>query len=245
MLITRPVEQAGEIATELSNRGARPIRFPALAIVPLDEAAILSQLQSLSRPDITIFISANAVAHGTAYADRGQIAVIGPATRHAAAERAGMKVDILPSGGFDSEHLLASAQLQDVTGKVVRIIRGRGGRELLGRTLGERGAAVEYLAVYDRIAAAHGPADITALEHLWSAGDIDVVIIMSVETLKNLVAILPDSCRKLLSGTRVVTPAARVIKEVLARFPGIETTLARGPGVAELIEAIAADGQSQ
>ncbi len=244
MLITRPVEQAGEIATELSNRGARPIRFPALEIVPLDEEAIFSQLETLSRPDITIFISANAVAHGMAYAGGGQIAVIGPATRDAA-ERAGATVDIVPTGGFDSEHLLASTQLQDVTGKVVRIIRGRRGRELLADTLGRRGATVEYLAVYDRIAAAHGPADITALEHLWSAGGIDVVIIMSVETLQNLVAILPDSCRKLLSGTRVVTPAARVIKEVLARFPGIETTLAHGPGVAELIEAIAADGQSQ
>jgi uroporphyrinogen-III synthase len=239
VLITRPRHQATELADAVSAAGGRPLLFPVLEIVPVAVEQTAAALAELNAPDIVIFVSPNAVLHGLAYAERAQVAAIGPATR-LAIEAAGGRVDIVPTQGFDSEHLLESPELTDVAGKIVRIVRGQSGRELLADTLRSRGATVEYLAVYDRVVPTPEAGEIDDLESLWAAGGVNVVTVMSVESLDNLVALLPASCRALLARTRLVTPASRVIKEALIRFPGIPTTLARGPQAGDLVAAIIA-----
>ncbi|NIA27866.1 MAG: hypothetical protein GWP02_07390 [Desulfobulbaceae bacterium] len=43
---------------------------------------------------------------------------------------------------------------------------------------------------------------------------------------------------------RLMTPAARVIKEALGRFPGIPATLAEGPQANDMVRAIAEYGKT-
>ena len=88
---------------------------------------------SLPDPDITVFVSRNAVEFGIAYAG-GELAAIGPATA-AAIRDAGSAVSICPASGFDSEHLLREPAFSDMAGKTVRIIRGNPGREKLATEL--------------------------------------------------------------------------------------------------------------
>lgn len=249
VLITRPRRQAAELEAAVTRLGGRAVLLPAIDIVALDDADIRSQLAGLDQPDIAIFVSPNAARYGLAFAGGARIAAVGPATRRAI-ESAGGTVDIVPAGGFDSEHLLATEALREVAGRVVRIIRGRSGRELLAQTLTARGATVDYLAVYDRVRASPDADELAAIEALWRAGGIDVVTVMSVETLTNLEAMLPPQCRQFLARTRLVTPASRVIIEAVTRFPGIPTTLARGPQASDMADAIAvavhgAAGQSE
>ena len=78
---------------------------------------------------------------------------------------------------------------------------------------------------------------------IWANGDIDVVTVMSVETLRNLVELLPAAGLEYLGKTRLVTPASRVIKAANNRFPGIPTLLAEGPQAGDLVEAIVAGMQ--
>ena len=151
---------------------------------------------------------------------------------------AGSIVDIVPAAGYDSEHLLAEPALTDVAGKVVRIIRGNQGRELLADTLRRRGATVEYLSVYDRVVPSYTPEELSAVEANFHSGRINAVVVMSVETLLNLIDILPASCHDELARTPLVTPAPRVIKEAVDRFPRIPTTLAEGPQTANIVNAI-------
>jgi len=184
-------------------------------------------------------VSRNAVEYGIAQAAGARIAVIGPATARAV-EEAGRVIDVQPAGGYDSEHLLAEQALTDVAGKRIRIVRGQDGRELLADTLRARGATVDYLAVYERRRPEPDPAALTDLETRWQRGDIDIVTVMSVQSLENLVALLPDSCRAHLARTRLVTPAARVIQKALDLFPASRPALAPGPQADDMVRAIIA-----
>ena len=238
VLVTRPEHQAAELADAIEVAGGRAVRFPAIEIVPRPEADVASDAKSLQQPDIAIFVSANAVRLGSEYSGSASVAAIGPATA-AAVEATGRTVDIRPAAGFDSMQLLAEPRMHDVAGKVVRIIRGNAGRELLAKTLRARGATVEYLAVYSRQATRPDQAELEAVEQHWRSGGIDVVTIMSVETLTNLVSILPATCHELLRQTLLVTPAERVIIEANERFPGISAELAEGTGAHDIVRAIA------
>jgi uroporphyrinogen-III synthase len=242
VLVTRPEHQASKLANAITNHGGSVIRFPVLQIVARDKQAIVSDARELHEPDIAIFISPNAVAHGLAYAGSARVAVVGPATARAF-ESAGRRVDICPSAGYDSEHLLAEAALQNVSGRCVRIIRGDSGRELIADTLRDRGATVEYLPVYRRQVPDYSQSEQHDLERKWRAGEVNVVTVMSVESLTNLIAILPGWCQSALRETPLVTPASRVIKEAHNRLPGIPTTLARGPQAGDMVDAIIACGK--
>lgn len=237
VLVTRPRLQATELVAAITSHGGSALEFPVLEIRPRASDEIGNDASALQDPDIVVFVSANAVQHGLDHAAAAAIAVVGPATA-AAVAAAGRRVDIRAASGFDSEHLLAESALQDVRGKVVRIIRGDGGRELLANTLRDRGATVEYLTVYSRNTPGYSSGEIAALEQQWRAGAVNVVTIMSVETLIRLVALLPEWCRNELENTPLVTPATRVIIEALNRFPGIPTTLARGPQASDMVDAI-------
>lgn len=233
VLVTRPRDQAGELAEAIEALGGRAVLLPVIEIVPCDPGPAAS---GLTPADITIFISANAARHGIQYAS-GRIAAVGPATA-AAIRDAGRNVHIVPAGGFDSEHLLAEPELDDVRGKSIRIVRGRRGRELLAETLADRGALVKYIAVYDRLRPDYGPGEMAELEGRWRVGAIRAVTTMSVESLSNLLDILTESCRELLADTPIVTPSARVITEAQARLPGARTFLAPGPAAADMTAAI-------
>jgi len=80
--------------------------------------------------------------------------------------------------------------------------------------------------------------DIAEIEQQWRSGAINVVTIMSVESLRMLLSILPEWCTAELRNTPLVTPATRVIKEALDRFPDIPTTLASGPQASDMVDAI-------
>jgi uroporphyrinogen-III synthase len=238
VLVTRPAGQSGELISAIESAGGRSIVFPVIEIAPRSPQEIASDLAGLSDPDIAIFVSRNAVEHGLAWSGEGAIAAVGPATAYAI-EAAARIVDIRPAGGFDSESLLAEPALKDVRGKTIRIIRGNGGRELLATTQRERGAHVDYLEVYTRGVPEYSQAEIAAVVAQLEAGEIEVVIVMSVESFRNLLALLPESCHRALAKTRLVTPAARVIKEVTDRLPGCAATLADGPGADEIVRAVA------
>ena len=238
VLVTRPEHQATGFSDAIEAAGGKAVRFPAVEIVPRSASDIDNDAATLRQPDIVIFVSANATRFGLAYTAAAKVAAIGPATA-AAIEAAGKRVDIRPAAGFDSEHLLEEPELQFVDGKVVRIVRGSSGRELIADTLRQRGAIVEYLPVYTRKAPDVGASSTARLEQAWQSGDIDVVTVMSVETLTNLVSILPEWCRNQLRQTPLVTPATRVIIEATKLFPGIPATLAQGPAAKDMIRAIA------
>jgi uroporphyrinogen-III synthase len=245
VVVTRPALQAAELVSAIELAGGRAIRFPVLDIIGTSSKAAAHAFAALPRPDLAIFVSQNAVryGHSLVHGSTADIAAIGPATA-AALEACGIGATVVAAGGFDSEHLLAHASLQDVAGKNVTIFRGTGGRALLGDTLESRGARVSYLTVYSRERHIPGKEELSALASACKNGSIDSVIIMSVESLRNYLQLLPEACRATLRRTPLVAPSERVIQTVQDLIPGAPTALAPGPQAADLVDALIAIKQS-
>jgi uroporphyrinogen-III synthase len=239
VLVTRPRVQAADLVAAIEQEGATAYCFPVIDIAALDQTAVSAAASRLPNPDIVIFISRNAVEYGLQYTSGSKIAVIGPSTARAVAA-AGHIVDIQPASGYDSEHLLAEAELQSVDGKEIRIIRGDTGRELLAKELTERGANVSYLSVYQRRMPAADAETLASLEAHWRQGDISIITVMSVQSLHNLVTLLPDWCREQLETTPLVTPSSRVLKEALDLYPDSRPILAAGPQAHSMVQAMIA-----
>jgi uroporphyrinogen-III synthase len=246
VLVTRPEHQAAELVAAIETAGGEVIRFPVIDIEPLESEVVARDLKALPPPDITVFISVNSVLYGLQYVNGGEttIAAIGPTTK-SAIESAGKTVAIFSEKGFDSEHLLAEPALQEVAGKNIRIIRGDGGRDLLGDTLRDRGATVHYLAVYRRSAHAYSAALLAGLEHRWRDGQVNCVIAMSVESLSKLLDILPPGCRELLENTPLVTPSVRVLQSASDKLPESTVRLAESPQTDDMVRALIACRQSE
>ena len=241
VLVTRPVEQAGALARMIEAEGGVAIVSPVLAIEPVpDLARIREAIGPVSRYDLAVFVSRNAVAHGTALlagapGDKPRVAAIGPSTARAL-EDAGLRVAIRPHAGYTSEALLAEPVLQSLRGRRVLIVRGRGGRELLADTLAARGAEIVHAEVYER-----RPVDADARELIarWRSEGYDLATALSVETLEALLAQLGPAADELLARTPLVTASARVIKRAAALgLP--DAVSADGPDDRALLEAMIA-----
>ena len=158
--VTRPREQAVQLAQRIAQAGGKVIQFSLLDISPAaDPQALREIVARLHEFNLAIFISPNAVRYGmeAIHAARAlplpptlKIATVGQGSARTLREL-GMREIIAPQDRFDSEALLALPELQQVAGWRVAIFRGNGGRELLGDTLKARGAAVEYAECYQRI----------------------------------------------------------------------------------------------
>ena len=190
VLITRPQAQGAALCEEISQAGGRPIHIPVIEIAPpanLEPAIEL--IEHLEEFDLAVFISSNAVSHAhrlvsslRGWPEHMRLAVIGKHSAEAL-RQCGLYADICPVHGFNSESLLAIAEMQQVEGKKIIIFRGVGGRELLADTLRPRGASVTYAEVYRRII----PESSRGLLNRVVANDnIDIIVVTSNEGLQNL-----------------------------------------------------------
>jgi uroporphyrinogen-III synthase len=210
IVITRPREQAADLAKHIEELGGKPILFPLLEIDPVaDDQDLRGQVARLEQTDLIIFISPNAVRYGMAAIHEAgalpatlKIATVGQGSAKAL-NALNISQVIAPTERFDSEGLLALPELQDVTGKRVMIFRGDGGRELLGDTLKARGAAVEYVTCYLRSKPAQDGAILLAPLP-------DAITVTSSEALKYLWEMLEEPSRIRLAALPLFVPHARI-----------------------------------
>jgi uroporphyrinogen-III synthase len=214
IVLTRPRHTAKKIAQRIAIAGGTAMIFPTLEIVALPETPQLGALiDRLDEFDLAVFVSANAVKQGWAAVLRHRpwpthlrCAAVGSATQ-AALEEQGISGAIAPTEQFDSEALLALPQLRAVAAQRIVIFRGEGGRELLGKTLAQRGAHVEHAVTYRRV---RPDADPEPLLRAWRHGSIHAVNVMSGESLGNFYAMLPDEGQAWLRATPVFVPHQRI-----------------------------------
>ncbi|WP_428623207.1 uroporphyrinogen-III synthase [Sedimenticola sp.] len=239
VLVTRAAHQAATLCRLIDSRNGLALRFPSVEIKdPPDTARVTAQLAGLADYDIAIFISPNAVLWGIKLSPQQKLpaavalAAVGKRTAQTLAE-SGYPVDVVPEFSFDSEGLLETPELKDVAGKRILILRGNGGRELLGEALQERGASVDYAEVYQR---ACPEIDSEPLLYRWR-DDVDVVTVTSNILLENLFSMLGEKGQPLLQQTPMIVVSDRMRQH--ARELGCrEVYLARSADEQDLLEAI-------
>ncbi len=231
VLVTRPEHQSQRLAELIRSLGGEPLLFPAMEIVAQPDAATAPALKRLAQFDLAIFTSPNAarlamqrIAQAGGLPAGLRVAALGPGTA-AELEKSGAREMITPEADFDSEALLDALSGLQFAGKSVVIIRGQGGRELLGESLRQRGAEVEYVECYRRARPGH---DLAELMPLWQQGRLRACLATSSEIVINLFDMAGEACRPWLCQTPMFVSHPRVAATAFAF--GVHTVFVAGMG---------------
>ncbi|WP_408003473.1 uroporphyrinogen-III synthase [Pseudothauera nasutitermitis] len=242
--VTRPEEQAGALCEAIAARGGTALRFPVMAIEGLaDPAALHAVADRLDEFDLAFFVSPNAVRHalGAILARRAWpsgviVSTVGKGSERTLAEY-GFQQVIAPDSGFDSEAVLALPAFaeQAVRGRAVLVLRGDGGRDLLGDTLRARGARVEYVTCYRRVLP---KVDADTLRSAAVRGELDAISLTSSEGVRNLLDLLGGALPAALAGVPAFASHPRIADA--ACEAGFARVIDTPPGDAALLDALAA-----
>ena len=229
--VTRPRRQNEELVQLIRAAGGKGIELPLVDIdAALDDVVVQEVAGRLAEYSIAIFVSPNAVESilprlliFAAWPDGLLAAVPGPGTGRVLLAHGVTRV-ILPKDRHDSEGLLATPELQvhSVRGRRIVIFCGEGGRTLLKATLEARGARVDMVPCYRRIAVPGAVARLQQIERL------DALILTSSESLRYLNSFAGDILRE----TTLFVPHARIAE--IAQSLGLRhivRTAADNPGI--------------
>ena len=195
--ITRPPEQAPELAALLERAGARVTLLSSIAIAPLEDTSALdAALRRMAGFDWIALTSVNGVAAvsarlaalGLDWAGRGRarIAVIGPATARALRAQ-GVTPDLIPDE-YVAEGILEG--LGKVTGARILLLRADIARRSLAEGLRARGATIEEVAAYRTV---ERPVETGALRTLLETDRPDAITFTSSSTVRGLLKSLPTA----------------------------------------------------
>ncbi len=163
---TRAIHQAAELDVLLRKRGALPLDYPCIAIVPLDDTAELDHALSARAFDLLILTSANTVmilAQRLAALNLSlngvKAAAVGETTAQTARDQLGAEIALIPDA-FSADALADSLTITE--GLRIFLPQSEIARPDLAETLQSRGADVTTIIAY-RTVRGSGGVDLPAL----------------------------------------------------------------------------------
>ena len=251
VVVTRAREQASEFAEKLRARGAEPVEFPLIKIVPPSDgyAALDDTIIRVGTYDWLCFASAPAVH---AFCDRlaragkdarafptARIAAVGPATAEALRGR-GLQVDFQPRTATGLG--LADELPGEAFGRNVLIPRAAEGDEALVDRLTAREAAVDAVVAYENVLDGAGAEEVRAR---LQSGTIDAVTFTSSSTVKNFVSALGGIALTPSVVIAAIGPStARTAEDLLGRAPDVLAETSTVDGLLSALETFYAQKHS-
>lgn len=218
VLVTRPEDQAEDLADRLRAQGAAILYQPAITISePQDWRPVDAAIGRLGEFDWLVFSSANGVQYfmqrlqSLGYDARHlggvRLAAIGPATTGALA-KFHLSADAQPDT-YRAE-ALADALAAGALGKRFLLARASRGRDVLAQRLTESGAVVEQVVVYESRDVAQPDDEVAAA---LAAGKIDWTTVTSSAIARSLVKMFGVSLRQ--TRLAAISPlTADVLREI-------------------------------
>jgi uroporphyrinogen III methyltransferase/synthase len=240
ILVTRPADQADDLAKPLAELGAEVLTQPVVEIRPLPpEIAIPFSENELRQFDWLVFSSRNGVrCFFDALAGRGldvravgqaRLAAIGPGTADELA-RYHLRADLVPAL-YQAEGL-AEALQREAAGRRFLLLRASRGRDVLAEMLTAAGGQVRQQVVYESRDVATADPEIAAQ---LQAGQIHWTTVTSSAIARGLARLLGEALRH----TRLVSisPVTSATLAELGLAPAAEARVATMEGVIEAILA--------
>ena len=189
--VTRARAQASGLAGDLRELGAEVVEAPAIRIEPRAvDGALARACEEIGAYALVCVTSPNGAAllmdalgalGRDARALAGvTVAAIGPATAAALSDR-GVQADVVPEKAV-AEALVEALGGLELSGRRAFVARAAEARDVLPDALGERGAAVEVVALYDTVR------ETLPEDRLAAVAGADYVTFTSSSTVRNLVA---------------------------------------------------------
>jgi len=231
--VTRPVDQAQRLCIAIEQQGGAAILFPLIAIAPLEDYREFEQtIANLESAAWAIFISTNAVDNAMPriikkfgnVPENLKFAAIG----HQTAKQLGLygvHNVLTPHTRFDSETLLALAEMHDVANQTVMIFRGVGGREVLADTLKARGAQIIFAESYRRL---NPQTNCAELDQLWRKQQLHAIVVTSSEAMRHVLQMTHNGSDEWIRNIHICVNHARIAEEPNAL--GLQVHIADAPG---------------
>jgi uroporphyrinogen III methyltransferase/synthase len=243
IVVTRARAQASGLAATLRDLGAEVVELPAIRIEPTIESdEVRNAIEQIGEYALICLTSPNGVRLLFEAMDKAgldtrsfagvAVAAIGPGTARALAKR-GVAADIVPER-FVAESLVESLQTVEVEGKRVLVARAADARDVIPEWLGNRGARVDVVALYETVREAPDPAAVEA------AKAADYVTFTSSSTVRNLTEALGDRFPR---EARIVSIGP--VTSEAARAAGLEVDVeAKRHDIDGLVAALLADADA-
>jgi uroporphyrinogen III methyltransferase / synthase len=246
VLMTRPKEQAAEMAVLLTAYGAEPVEAPTIEIVaPADWVSVDRAIAELQAYHWVIFTSVNGVDRFmTRLRTQGwdarclagrTICCIGPRTAQEL-EKFGVKADVVPAE-YQAEGILAALDGRSMTGSRVLIPRAEVARETLPDELRARGAIVEVVSVYRTVAP---KLHVDGLRQQLVNRDLHVASFTSSSTVRNFIDLLggAEAAKELLTPVAIAC-IGPITAQTVEEYGLTVTIVSRENTVPALVDAIA------
>lgn len=234
--VTRPTEQAEEVAEVIRKKGGAPYFIPTIEIRGLSDLSPINKFieeLDVGKVDFVVFMSVNGVRHLFNAAEelnqtnkllRGLkkpvMVAVGPRTAEELRAHQ-IHVNLVPTK-YTSEGIAESLQEFDVAGKSVRIPRTTAANPTLKAKLGERGALVQEVYVYESALPADNALKDKFLQDV-QGGKIHAIVFGSGLTARNLFQMLRENIsteklRDLLNKKTTVVAIGPVTAEALEKL---------------------------
>lgn len=158
ILVTRPSPSGEKLVNRLRANGKLAWHLPLIEFLPGADLPLLAQrFNVLSEDDLLFIVSQHAIHYAHSWLVK--LAMPWPVRPHyyAVGRTTGLQLHGLsglpvsyPREGETSEDLLRLPALAQIQGRRACILRGNVGREMLEKTLRQRGVQVEYCECYQR-----------------------------------------------------------------------------------------------
>ncbi len=223
ILVTRPSPAGEQLVNRLRTLGLMAYHAPLVNLSPGNDLTRLPVLLQAMQPgDLVFVLSQNAIRYIHPLLNRNKLSWPAKLTYYAIGRSTALALQAVshlpvnyPLNVSTSEGLLALPELQRVNGKQALLLRGNGGRALLGETLIIRGAKVSYCECYQRNPVYY---DAHKQSAYWQHARINTLVVTSGEMLQQLYTLIPAyyrsfwllHCRMIVVSERLAAYANRL-----------------------------------